>query len=146
MSNDGTDAINFHNKCDNVGPTLTLIKKNKNKIFGGFTPLSWKPEIEDNQYPKFDDDNRTFIFSLNLLKKYDLLKDKKVRAITCNSNEGPNFGNCDFGIGGTMTKGLVCSNDNFSFFNDKNKNNLLGENENEINFEISEIEIFLVIY
>ena len=152
MSNDGNEAYKFHEKCDNVGPTLTLIKANKDRIFGGFTPLSWKAEEnDDNQNPKFDDDNLTFIFSLNLSEKYDLFKDKKdkkVRAITCNSEEGPNFGNSDFVIFEPMIKGKVCSYENCSFFNDKNKSTLLGENKNEIDseFETNEIEIFQVEY
>ena len=32
----------FHKYCDNQGPNLILVKTKKNKIFGGFTPLSWE--------------------------------------------------------------------------------------------------------
>jgi hypothetical protein len=34
---DGWTADNFHNKCDYQGPTITIVKTNKNRIFGGFT-------------------------------------------------------------------------------------------------------------
>ena len=40
-SRDGWGARDFHEKCDDVGPTVTLIKCGAN-IFGGFTDQSWK--------------------------------------------------------------------------------------------------------
>ena len=47
MSKDGSSAKDFHKCCDNKGPTLTIIKTDGNKIFGGFTPLEWK-SLEKN--------------------------------------------------------------------------------------------------
>ena len=41
MNSNGTRSEDFHRYCDNKGPTLTLVKTTKNKIFGGFTPLDW---------------------------------------------------------------------------------------------------------
>ena len=38
---DGFDASNFHAKCDNQLNTLTLIKKTKGCIFGGYTAVTW---------------------------------------------------------------------------------------------------------
>ena len=40
-SRDGWDAKDFHSKCDNQGPTVTLVKVDDN-IFGGFMNVSWK--------------------------------------------------------------------------------------------------------
>jgi len=40
-STDGWEATDFHKKCDNKGPTLTVISANK-FLFGGFTPLHWE--------------------------------------------------------------------------------------------------------
>ena len=37
----GWTADNIHNRIDNAGPTVTLVKTNKNKIFGGYTTASW---------------------------------------------------------------------------------------------------------
>ena len=39
-SRDGFAAAIFHSKCDNQGPTVTIVKSGNN-IFGGFTELSW---------------------------------------------------------------------------------------------------------
>ena len=40
-SRDGFTTQAFHTKCDNKGPTVTIVKSGKN-IFGGFTENSWK--------------------------------------------------------------------------------------------------------
>ena len=93
MSENGSNCSDFHKYFDNKGPTLILIKTNNNRIFGGFTPLNWV-----NQSVTLNDgSNKTFIFSLNLMKKFDIFnKDKE--AIICNSNSGPNFGETDFSV------------------------------------------------
>ena len=39
-SRDGFAASAFHSKCDNKGPTVTVVKSSVN-IFGGFTETSW---------------------------------------------------------------------------------------------------------
>ena len=40
-SRDGFAAATFHFKCDNKGPTVTIVKSGDN-IFGGFTDVSWR--------------------------------------------------------------------------------------------------------
>lgn len=37
----GWTADNFHQCCDGKGPTLHIIKTDKNRIFGGYTSVSW---------------------------------------------------------------------------------------------------------
>ena len=39
-SRDGFEAQTFHSKCDNRGPTVTIVKSG-NYIFGGFSEKSW---------------------------------------------------------------------------------------------------------
>ena len=39
-SQDGWNAQDFHRCCDNIGPTVLLIKAN-NCIFGGYTDKNW---------------------------------------------------------------------------------------------------------
>ena len=39
-SKEGFQAKTFHPKCDNKGPTVTIVKSGNN-IFGGFTETSW---------------------------------------------------------------------------------------------------------
>ena len=45
-SRDGFAAATFHSKCDNKGPTLTIVKSGNN-IFGGFTEKSWTGKFPD---------------------------------------------------------------------------------------------------
>ena len=118
------------------GPTLLLIKTGKNKIFGGFTPLNWNK----NGGAIYDESNETFLFSLNLIKQYNL-KNKSI-AIKCLSNSGPIFGNNDLIVDQDMKKGKINNNENSSFDNLKE---LFGEKEEE-SFNIKEIEMYTIIY
>ena len=43
-SRDGFAAADFHSRCDNKGPTVTIVKSGNN-IFGGFTEVSWKSKF-----------------------------------------------------------------------------------------------------
>eukprot|EP01113_Clastostelium_recurvatum_P022758 TRINITY_DN2726_c0_g1_i4.p1 TRINITY_DN2726_c0_g1~~TRINITY_DN2726_c0_g1_i4.p1 ORF type:complete len:332 (-),score=51.93 TRINITY_DN2726_c0_g1_i4:24-1019(-) len=37
---DSFDSLAFHTKCDNIGPTYTIVRSGKN-VFGGYNPHSW---------------------------------------------------------------------------------------------------------
>ena len=39
-SKDGFDSSIFHEKCDNQGKTLTIIKSEFHEMFGGYTDLN----------------------------------------------------------------------------------------------------------
>ena len=82
---DGDNILTYHNKCDKIPNTLTIIKTKDNFIFGGFTtnffessPYTWK------------EDENSFIFSINLKKKF-YPKDKK-KSILSVKYMGPTFG------------------------------------------------------
>ena len=82
---------NFHKRCDNKGPTLSIYKiqiqnnsKNINCIYGGYSSIDWDCSN------KFKKDSEAFIFSVT---------DKKVfkakppyNSIVCAPNYGPSFG------------------------------------------------------
>ena len=110
MSENGSKSEDFHKYCDNKGPTLILIKTTKNIIFGGFSPLSWNNKGRD----QFDKSNQTFIFYLNLVKKYDMFSTKK-KSLKFNSN-GPVFGDCDIEILQNMKQGYSYANSSCIFF------------------------------
>ena len=57
---DGSLPENFHEKYDNQGPTVCLIKNEKGFIFGGFSSISWTIE-KDNGWTTSSDN---FIFTL----------------------------------------------------------------------------------
>ena len=78
MSENGSKSTDFHKYCDNKGPTLIIVKTTKNKIFGGFTLLDWKDNGGSINNSINDKSNQTFIFLLNLDKKYDMIKKEDI--------------------------------------------------------------------
>ena len=71
MSENGFTSKDFHNYCDNKGSTLILIKTSNDEIIGGFTPLNW--ESPNKRVQKYDESGLTFLFSLTLNKKFDMI-------------------------------------------------------------------------
>ena len=140
MSINGNSSKDFHKFCDNKGPTLTLIKTTKDKTFGGFTPLNWEYKGDS----LIDENNQTFVFSLNSMKKFDLIS-KERTAIYCNWEYGPSFGASDLSIESNMKKGETYANEYTNFFSEDNLE-LLGEKGENNSFDIKEIEVFTVIY
>ena len=130
---DSDQAIIFHEKCDNIKDTLTLVETEEGKRFGGFTTQKWEGDNVD----KKDDDS--FIFSLNKLKMYDINNGKY--AIGCYPKFGPVFTsqikifNNYFSNGGST----YLKNINFRTEEDYE---LTG---GEIEFTVKEIEVFKVI-
>ena len=94
---DGDKAANFHDNCDNITPTITIIQTKEGFRYGGFTFASW--EVVDESGFKMDND--AFIFSFDTLKKYESLDGEK--SIFCSNSFGPNFGD-----------GTICIPDNFN--------------------------------
>ena len=141
MSENGTKSEDFHKYCDDKGPTLILVKTTKNKIFGGFTPLDWKK----NGDQLYDKSNQTFIFSLNLMKIYNMINNGG-KAIYCSINLfGPNFGNCDFDLRENMKFGETYANECCNFLSNNNLELTGGNGDNE-KFEAEELEVYKVIY
>ena len=139
MSENGQNSKDFHKYCDKKGPTLTIVKTNENKIFGGFTPLQG-----DNKggYLK-DESDQTFIFSLNLKKRFNMInKDEKA---IYNGNYGPLFGNCDFGLEENMNKGQAYANSSCNFLSNNNLE-LIEKNGNKEYFTVENFETYKVIY
>ncbi|KAG9288949.1 hypothetical protein G9A89_019571 [Geosiphon pyriformis] len=59
-SRDGFDSGNFHSRCDNKGPTFTIVKLSSNNIIvGGYNPLNW------NSNGTYQNSNSTFIFQFS---------------------------------------------------------------------------------
>ena len=140
MNKHGDKCENFHECCDNQGPTLVLIQTMNNKIFGGFTPLNWKSSEDKIIDPK----NQTFIFSLDLNKKYNLLNINK-QAIKTSNNYGPNFGNDDIQLKKNLREG-VCYADSSCSFIVTGGTELTGGKGTQENFETYECEVYKVKY
>ena len=136
VTRDGDTATAFHNKCDNIRGTLTLVKTKKGLIFGGYTNETWD---SSGNYKK---DDNAFCFSIDLKKIYKSKKTNK--SIRCLSDHGPIFGNYIFCIynnclskGGMMNDGL-----NESYDGQQKANEI---NNGEQYFGVIEVEVFEII-
>lgn len=143
-SRDGFSAKEFHEKCDEIPDTLTIVKTTLGCIFGGYSRATWS----STECYKFE--KGAFVFSLsNKLNKpmvfTQIAGDQ--RSIHCD----PSFGPC-FGGGPDFRISDACdSNENSlsrlgsSFTNDDLKktpdlaSTILADGET---FQVSEIEVF----
>ena len=80
-------AAAFHSKCDNKGPTITIVKSEKGNIFGGYTPIMW----DSSNCWGIDNKKESFLFSITRSSKHKLIKPKY--AIDNCAVFGPTFGN-----------------------------------------------------
>ena len=90
---DGMSNDTFHNKCNNKGPNISLIKSEKGYIFGGFSSTDWI-----NSSGGYKSAPGSFIFTLTNM--YGLAPTKFANSnsnysIQNCSNYGPIFGGCD---------------------------------------------------
>ena len=85
---DGFKAATFHSKCDKKGPTLTVIKSQHDKVFGGFTSESWG--FAGTGDPQSKKDHTAFIYSLTRNGKY--AQQRNDNSIRDYSGFGPMFG------------------------------------------------------
>ena len=86
---DGFSAQDFHNKCDGIENTFTVVKSEYGNIFGGFTEKAW--DSSDKYYA----DPKAFIFSLvnKENKPFKVNCTNGADAIGCLPKFGPIFGN-----------------------------------------------------
>ena len=124
----------FHEKCDNKNNTLIIIKSSKGKKFGGYNPLLWN--ISD----KYNNDSKTFLFSLDLKIKFIIEKENEINFASIGKNDCILFGNGDLCIIDMFTK----SDKNYSkpcSFNIINYQ-LTGGDEN---FKVEELEVYSIL-
>jgi len=139
-SRDGFRAADFHQKCDGIHNTLTLVKTTDSCVFGGFTGAAWSSTGE------FEEDECSFLFSLkNKMKQaflFECTNDKK--AIRGDKELGPCFGEEDL---------LICHASNLNkrsqfsvgkSFGNKDESKNLSSNSN--GFQSAEIEVFCKDY
>ena len=149
-SRDGDDVMEFHKRCDEIGPNVTLVKTEKNKRFGGFTFCNWGIPQKYLEKMKSNagilkQDQCSFCFSLDLKKIYyhDDRKEKE-DAIFCSSKFGPTFCSNIFAINNNMlTKGGYCTRKKTSCFTGQSKDY---EISGEKNFNIKELEVYEIVY
>ena len=144
---DGYSRMSFHNKCDNIKGTLTIIKTTKGMRFGGYTEQIWNNDRNDgNNISRKDDKDICFCFSLDLFKIYNFDNNYN-HSIVCNNNYGPNFN------GGDNIFFYIYNDNGYGSTTYKTKSNSFGkiDNDYEINngqseFSVIEMEVFQILF
>jgi len=109
---DGDTNDIFHKRCDNKGPTISIIESTDGQIFGGYASKSW----DKNNKSDIPDPN-SFLFNVNNKRKYSVINNKGLMAgyicdfggsnfheLWINDNFLSNGGHCDNGKGYNFTK------------------------------------------
>ena len=111
LKSDGDSASTFHSKCNNQGPTLTLVRNTRGYRCGGFTNQSWSGRYNPSYGGSASvNDPNAFLFSLDFKEKYPTYDGQN--AIYDCTSYGPCFGsNTDLYIADS------CSRNNSSYCN-----------------------------
>ena len=138
---DGDSYETFIEKCGDKGPTLSIIRTIDNKRFGGFSKAQWT----DKKGKINIKDESAFVYSLDKLEKYDVLKPDI--AIACFPDDYLlMYGNGFNRYGLRIFSGFL-DKKNYENFNNKSYNTpneycLSGRND----FYVKELEIFQIIF
>jgi len=89
ITRDGCDPVPFHSKCDDKGPTVTVLYNPQGSVYGGYTSQAWQSSGGWKQ------DDKAFLFQLlhsyqKLCRKFP--SQKTTNSIYHNSSYGPSFG------------------------------------------------------
>lgn len=92
---DGMSPVPFHARCDDMGPTLTLIHAYGGEVFGGYTRTAWRSHgfVGESYYLAGDD--TTCLFGVTGpfgVARFRLLACDSDRALYSSPHLGPGFG------------------------------------------------------
>jgi len=136
---DGFQASKFHEKCDKAKPTITIIKSNHGKIFGGYNDLTWKQEQGTGHHKQA----KAFLFSITDKEKYPA-KSGESNTVYCNSGCLPCFGKDELHLNNNCD--TVSTNAASFGFNFERKGKYGDQFVGGNSFTVKDIEIFQVKY
>ena len=136
---DGMNASSFHQKCNSIPNTISIIQTTKGNKFGGYTEKTW----ENHSNGIWIKDDKSFVFSIDYMKIYNHVNG--THAIYRSNNNGPTFDSCiylrkDFSKNENETSGKNSANYHYSGFNRDYE-----LNDGEVDFSVAEIEVFQII-
>ena len=139
---DRDGCSSFYTKCSNISPTLSLIKTKKGRKFGGFTFGKWN----DKQKIPNQTDSEAFLFSLNNMKKYKILKPNLAMASYSDHSSFLTYGNNGDGCGIYLKNNFLTNggheNHSSNVYNVDSKYCL----SKEENFNVEEVEVYNIIF
>ncbi|XP_053383550.1 interferon-induced protein 44-like [Mercenaria mercenaria] len=147
ITRDGCDPTVFHQKCDNQGPTVTVLYNQHGSVYGGFTSVSWQ-----SKSPIFVRVDKAFLYQLryNGSDRQNKFHVKNPdRAVIHSRSCGPLFGSgCDLNTFNTKINksGTVFPLDgNMSTFGtDYNNNGVSTDQVNNGSMHVTELEVYSV--
>ena len=145
---DGCDATTFHQKCDNQGPTLTVLYNPQGSVYGGYIGQSWVGS-------PWTTDTTAFLFQLKFSGNEQRTKFPVVnscKAIQYDSNFGPLFGSVFYTFYGTInaSNGVFALNGSVNFDNSYYQMSTVSpkvKSWNDINngtLNVTELEVYKV--
>lgn len=138
---DGDSSSTFHYYCDGIFPTVTIVLDTKGNRFGGYSTTSWSQSTAGASYARAPG---SFIFDLTNKKKYELSNNFHNNAVYRHNSYGPVFGG---GFDLCLASGGKSNNNNYCNKNTYNtgNNNIFG-NSGQTNFQVSNYEVYQVIF
>ena len=140
MTRDGETGKDFHYRCDNKGPTVSLFKTSTGRRFGGYTKEKW-----GEGSGKFKADSSAFLMSFDYQQRFNVQDSQD--AIYCRIDCGPFFGGDNLGAVEPFNGNDKCASDASSTeYNiaDSNGKSLLTAADGK-RFTAVEIEVFEVL-
>ena len=143
-SRDGFDAAAFHTKCNNQGPTMTIIQSKNNYLFGGYTMIPWSSN------PGWMQDGTAFLYTLtnphNIpCTKYSLNAAYIAQTVFHDDRFGPVFGAGNDLVVAGGSNANYSSRTNFpnTYIDTTGKGN--GTFTGALNFTTSDIEVYRLL-
>ena len=140
-SRDGFTTQTFHSQCDYLSPTISLIRSDRNKIFGGYTEQTW------NYSGTYKRDDEAFLFSFSNNEKYPIQSPRF--AISTRGSSLVNYGhNGDIYISNDCNTNrfsrirFPCSYSCSKFSYESNEGSIYLAGA--VNFKVIDIEVFAV--
>ncbi|PKK62807.1 hypothetical protein RhiirC2_789815 [Rhizophagus irregularis] len=148
-SDNGFDRRNFHERCDNKGPTITIAKvKDTNEILGGYNPCDWKygcygnkirgslifslSKVNPSTFGEVDDSSLLSTCTVEPLRA-NFVDFSTIRSLLKDVNSGPEFGSDLKLLLNNTNRGQYCKNN----YSEKIR-------QIEAEFEIEEYEVFQI--
>ena len=143
ISRDGCSPAVFHHRCDNQGPTVTVLYTPQRSVYGAYTSLSWKCGN------KREDDAHHFICQLQSKgqNRYQKFNTKKVGPEHY-ANSGPQFYGLDTFNGGicNMSGGVFKLNGGMGWFTSSyyNTRGVTASELNDGSMDVVDLEVYKV--
>ena len=136
---DGDSAKEFHEKCDSIGPNISIIKTSDNLIFGGFTINNWSTQT------KIKKDDSAFLFNFQTKKIHNIKKGEN--ATYCIDSQLINFYNNKNNAYSTLVLVDRCINNKCNTCQIKDTSYINFTKDYELNngqlyFQVSEFELY----